>query len=228
MSSLDGKFLKLYFTWISPAPFCTILTQNIKWHKNFLFIEIFYSFEDPKLFRSHLVKSEKEWEKHQNWQSYARWYGLTVLWDTLYKCQRVQTHWGISYMDEYHYNSRNIAVYILIHTHYRDGILGPSKHTDTPTVCSKVYYANNKRKHQSSASLVLCEGNPSMDSLHKGPVLRNALSRHSVSWNNCWQEWLDPLPPHLHHCDEYTDITPAQRLRPLQGLCNILSNYLIA
>ena len=34
MSSLDGKFLKLYFTWILPAPFCTILTQTIKWHKH--------------------------------------------------------------------------------------------------------------------------------------------------------------------------------------------------
>ena len=29
-SSFDGKFLKLYFAWISPAPFFTILTQNIK------------------------------------------------------------------------------------------------------------------------------------------------------------------------------------------------------
>ena len=34
MSSFDGKFLKLYFAWISPAHFCTILTHNIKWHKN--------------------------------------------------------------------------------------------------------------------------------------------------------------------------------------------------
>ena len=32
MSSFDGKFLKFYFAWISPAPFCTILTQNIKRH----------------------------------------------------------------------------------------------------------------------------------------------------------------------------------------------------
>ena len=27
MSSFNGKFLKLYFAWISPAPFCTILTK---------------------------------------------------------------------------------------------------------------------------------------------------------------------------------------------------------
>ena len=41
MSSFDGKFLKLYFAWISPAPFSTILTQNIKCHKNFLFMLYF-------------------------------------------------------------------------------------------------------------------------------------------------------------------------------------------
>ena len=35
MSSFDGKFLRSYFAWISPAPLCTILTQNIKWHKKF-------------------------------------------------------------------------------------------------------------------------------------------------------------------------------------------------
>ena len=64
MSSFDGKFLKLHFAWILPAPFCTILTQNIKWHKNFLFIGIFNYFKDPKLLYSHLVISEKEWEKH--------------------------------------------------------------------------------------------------------------------------------------------------------------------
>ena len=64
MSSFGGKFLKLYFAWISPVPFCTILTQNIKWHKMFLFIDIFYSFNDPKLLWSHPVKSEIEWEKH--------------------------------------------------------------------------------------------------------------------------------------------------------------------
>ena len=64
MSSFDGKFLKLFFAWISPAPFCTILTQNIKQHKDFLFIGIFHSFKDPKLLLSHLVISEKEWEKH--------------------------------------------------------------------------------------------------------------------------------------------------------------------
>ena len=48
-SSFDGKFLKLYFAWILPAPFCTILTQNIKWHKNFLFVVIFNSLKDPQL-----------------------------------------------------------------------------------------------------------------------------------------------------------------------------------
>ena len=41
MSRFDGKFLKWYFAWISPAPFCTILTQNIKWHKKFLFMVYF-------------------------------------------------------------------------------------------------------------------------------------------------------------------------------------------
>ena len=56
MSSFDGKFFKLYFAWISPAPFCTIFTQNIKWHKNFLFVVIFNSFKDPKLLWSHLFK----------------------------------------------------------------------------------------------------------------------------------------------------------------------------
>ena len=35
ISSLDEKFIKLYFAWVSLAPFCTIVTQNIKWHKNF-------------------------------------------------------------------------------------------------------------------------------------------------------------------------------------------------
>ena len=35
MSSFDVKLLKLYFSWISPAPFCTILTPNIKSHKIF-------------------------------------------------------------------------------------------------------------------------------------------------------------------------------------------------
>ena len=64
MSGFDGKFFKLYFALISPAPFCTILTQNIKWHKKFIFIGIFHSFKDPKLLWSHLVKSEKECEKH--------------------------------------------------------------------------------------------------------------------------------------------------------------------
>ena len=64
MSSFDGKFLKLYFAWISPTPVCTILTQKIKWHKIFLFVVIFNSFKDPKLLWSHLFKSEKEWEKH--------------------------------------------------------------------------------------------------------------------------------------------------------------------
>ena len=84
MSNFDVKFSKLYFAWISPAPFGTILTQTMKWHKNFLFIGIFHSFKDRKLLWSHLVKSEKEWEKHWNWHSYTRWCGLTVLWDTLY------------------------------------------------------------------------------------------------------------------------------------------------
>ena len=88
MSNFDGKFSKLYFAWISPAPFCTILTQNIKWHKKFLCIGIFHYSKDRKLLWSHLVKVEKEWEKHWNWQSYTRWYGLTVLWDTLYM------HWA--------------------------------------------------------------------------------------------------------------------------------------
>ena len=64
MSNFDGKFLKLYFSWISPAPFCTILTQNIKWHNIFFFICIFYTFKDLKFLWSHLIKSEKEWEKH--------------------------------------------------------------------------------------------------------------------------------------------------------------------
>ena len=32
MGSFDGKFLKLYFAWISLAPSYTFLTQNMKWH----------------------------------------------------------------------------------------------------------------------------------------------------------------------------------------------------
>ena len=60
MSSFDGKLLKLYFA-------RTILYEFnscIKWHKHFLFIDLFRSFEDSKLLWSHLVKSEKESEKH--------------------------------------------------------------------------------------------------------------------------------------------------------------------
>ena len=49
MRSFEEKFLKLYFVWISPAPFCTILTQNTKFHKKILFIGIFHFFKDPKL-----------------------------------------------------------------------------------------------------------------------------------------------------------------------------------
>ena len=64
MGSFDGKFLKLYFAWISLTPFYTILTQIMKWHKNFLFMGIFHSYKNPQLLWSHLVKSEKEWEKH--------------------------------------------------------------------------------------------------------------------------------------------------------------------
>ena len=60
ISSFDGTFLKLYFTWISPARFYKILTQNIKWHKNFLLVIIFNSFKDPQLLWFHLFKSEKE------------------------------------------------------------------------------------------------------------------------------------------------------------------------
>ena len=44
ISSFDGKFMKLYFAWVSLAPFCMILTQFIKWPKNFLFIGIFHSY----------------------------------------------------------------------------------------------------------------------------------------------------------------------------------------
>ena len=35
------------FAWISPAPFCTILTPNIKSHRNFLFIGIIDYCKDP-------------------------------------------------------------------------------------------------------------------------------------------------------------------------------------
>ena len=64
MSSFDGKIFKLYFARISPTPFCTILTQNIKLNKNFLFICMFISLKDPKLLWSHSDESEKEWKKH--------------------------------------------------------------------------------------------------------------------------------------------------------------------
>ena len=41
MSSFDGKFFMLYFAWISPVPFCTILTQNINWH-NFFSLSVYF------------------------------------------------------------------------------------------------------------------------------------------------------------------------------------------
>ena len=63
MISFVEKLLKLYSAWNLPAPFCTILTQNIKSHKNFLFIDIFHCFKYPKLLWSHLVKSENRMRK---------------------------------------------------------------------------------------------------------------------------------------------------------------------
>ena len=63
------------------------------------------------MFWSHLVKSEKKWEKLWNWQSYARLYGLTVLWDTLYLLIRAAPSW-------YVYNGINHRVMMIVMTKY--------------------------------------------------------------------------------------------------------------
>ena len=63
MSSFDGKFLNLYFAWILPAPFCTIVTQNIKWHKNFLFIGIYFSLLKTRNCNGLILLNLKKYEK---------------------------------------------------------------------------------------------------------------------------------------------------------------------
>ena len=59
------------------------------------------------------------------------------------------------------------------------------------TANSTNYSCCQQRKHRSSALLVLCEGNPLVDSPHKGPVMRKA-----ITWTSSWPTY-PFLPRHF-------------------------------